>query len=93
MPLEFLLSIMRDVTKDEKIRMAAAGMALPFTSPRLSAVLSVNGSSGPGEKSRRLVDDWMAQIDHVTLKAAAPRPFPTDGEVIDLVPIDAESGE
>lgn len=37
-PLDYMLSILRDVTKDEKERFAAAKEAAPYLHPRLSSV-------------------------------------------------------
>lgn len=37
-PLEFMLQVLRDVTKDDAERMEAAKSAAPYIHPRLSAV-------------------------------------------------------
>lgn len=53
-PLEFMLSILRDETKDEAVRFEAAKHAAPYCHAKLAAVEASGPGGGPIENVSRI---------------------------------------
>ena len=83
LPLDFMISIMRDETKDLAIRMSAANSAAPYVHAKLTAV---EHSGHIGTDFDRMdvnqIQAWIAQ------RAAALLPAPRDegeGDALDFI--------
>lgn len=53
-PLEYMLTVMRDVGQDEQRRLAAANMAAPYVHAKLSSVELTGQDGGPMETVTRI---------------------------------------
>jgi hypothetical protein len=68
-PLEYMLSVMRDENQPQEVRMEMAKAAAPFVHPRLAAVKVQGDKDAPLFDLSALTDDELAFLRRTILKA------------------------